>query len=119
MKENKTRWYAGILKNKETKDTEVLVLIPQTPGDDTLFDDIMISAIKETSGLEFRKLDKEQEIDGVKLDAYSAKFTKDTKEVPFTLMNTSKSVGVEDGIKFEKGVLYIYATIINDALKTK
>lgn len=119
MKQNKNRWYAGILKNKETKGTEVLVLMPQTPGDDTLFDSIMINSIKETSGLEFRKLDNEEEINGVKLDAYSAKFTKDTKEIPFMLVDTSKSIGVEDGIKFDKGMLYIYATIINDVLKTK
>lgn len=119
MKNSKIKWYAGIVKDKVTNDSEVLVLMPQTPGDDTLFDSIMIDAIKETSGLEFRKLDKEQEVNGVKLDAYSAKFTKDVKDVPFMLVDTSKSIGVEDGIKFDKGMLYIYATIINDVLKTK
>lgn len=117
MRNIKFKWYAGIVKDKNTNDSEVLVLMPQTPGDDTLFDSIMINSIKETSGLEFKKLDNEEEINGVKLDAYSAKFTKDTKEIPFMLVDTSKSIGVEDGIKFEKGMLYIYATNINNMLK--
>lgn len=119
MKNSKIKWYAGIVKDKITNDSEVLVLMPQTPGDDTLFDSIMIDAIKETSGLEFRKLVKAQEINGVKLDVYSAKFTKDVKDVPFMLVNTSKSIGVEDGIKYEKGMLYIYATNINNMLKNE
>lgn len=117
MRNVKFKWYAGIVKDKSTNDSEVLVLMPQTPGDDTLFDSIMINSIKETSGLEFRKLDNEEEINGIKLDAYSAKFTKDTKEIPFMLVDTSKSIGVEDGIKCEKGMLYIYATNINNMLK--
>lgn len=119
MKNNNFKWYAGIVKDKVTNDSEVLVLMPQTPGDDTVFDQIIINSIKETSGLEFRKLDKEQEINGVKLDVYSAKFTKDVKDVPFMLVDTSKSIGIEDGIKYEKGMLYIYATNINNMLKNE
>ena len=119
MKNTKFKWYAGIVKNKSTNESEVLVLMPQTPGDDTLFDSIMIDSIKETSGLEFRKLDKEQEINGVKLDIYSAKITKDVKDVPFMLVDTSKSIGVKDGIVYKKGMLYIYASIINDIVLSK
>lgn len=119
MRNIKFKWYAGIVKDKSTNDSEVLVLMPQTPGDDTLFDSIMISSIKETSGLEFRKLDNEEEINGVKLDAYSAKFTKDTKEIPFMLVDTSKAIGVKDGIVCKKCMLYIYASIINDILALK
>lgn len=119
MRNTKFKWYAGIVKDKNTNGSEVLVLMPQTPGDDTLFDSIMLSSIKETSGLEFRKLDKEQEINGVKLDAYSAKFTKDVKDIPFMLVDTSKSIGVKDGIVYKKGILYIYASIINDIIPSK
>lgn len=119
MRNSKFKWYAGIVKDKVTNNSEVLVLMPQTPGDDTLFDSIMLSSIKETSGLEFRKLDKEQEINGVKLDAYSAKFTKDVKDIPFMLVDTSKSIGVKDGIVYKKGMLYIYASIINDIVSSK
>lgn len=119
MRNNKIKWYAGIVKDKNTNESEVLVLIPQTPGDDTLFDSIMLSSIKETSGLEFRKLDKEKEINGVKLDVYSAKFTKDVKDIPFMLVDTSKAIGVKDGIVYKKSMLYIYASIINDILALK
>lgn len=119
MRNTKFKWYAGIVKNKSANESEVLVLMPQTPGDDTLFNSIMIDSIKETSGLEFRKLDKEQEINGVKLDIYSAKITKDVKDVPFMLVDTSKSIGVKDGIVYKKGMLYIYASIINDIVLSK
>lgn len=38
MRNNKTKWYAGIVKNKNTNESELLVLIPQASGGGTSFD---------------------------------------------------------------------------------
>ena len=119
MRNNKTKWYAGIVKNKNTNESELLVLIPQVSGGGSSFDSNMLSSIKTPSDLKFRKLDKEKEIDGVKLDIYSAKLTKDVKDVPLMLVDTSKAIGVKDGIMYENNMLYIYASIINDILSSK